>query len=257
MFVWFWFPDYIFSALSTFNWIAWIAPTNFHLTAITGIHKGLGFNPFPTFDWNIVTHVLDPLIVPFHVTINTFFGVLLGGIVIIGMYWTNAYNTGYLPINTNSMFNHYGKSFNVSMILDDRGWLDESKYQAYSPVYLAASSLTMYFFSFAVYSALVSYAFLYHSRDISLGFKSLVQSFKQKEGGLFTDIHSKLISAYREGKKGSSKTVTQILSLMRDYSPGVVVCHVERFCYSVRSFCRCWVAHLCEFQQGLSVKLES
>ncbi|KAJ5197519.1 OPT oligopeptide transporter [Penicillium cf. viridicatum] len=198
MFVWFWFPDYIFSSLSTFNWIAWIAPKNFHLTAITGIHKGLGFNPIPTFDWNIVTHVLDPLIVPFHVTINTFFGVLLGGIVIIGMYWTNAYHTGYLPINTNSMFNHYGKSFNVSMILDNRGWLDETKYQAYSPVYLAASSLTMYFFSFAVYSALVSYAFLYHSRDISLGFKSLVQSFKRKEGGVFTDIHSKLMSTYRE-----------------------------------------------------------
>ncbi|CAG8213228.1 unnamed protein product [Penicillium olsonii] len=198
MFVWFWFPDYIFGALSTFNWIAWIAPLNFNLTAITGIKKGLGFNPLPTFDWNIVTHVLDPLIVPYMVTINTFFGVLLGGIVIIGMYWTNAYNTAYLPINTNSMFNHYAKSFNVSMVLDDRGWLDETKYQAYSPVYLAASSLTMYFFSFAVYSALVSYAFLYHSRDISLGFKSLIQSFKRGDGGHFKDIHSKLMSVYRE-----------------------------------------------------------
>lgn len=134
MFVCFWFPDYIFSAPSTPNWIAWIAPKNFHLTAITGIHKGLGFNPIPTFDWNIVTHVLDPLIAPFHVTINTFFGVLLGGIVIIRMYWANAYHTGYLPINTNSMFNHHGKSFNVSMILGDRGWLEETKYQAYSPV---------------------------------------------------------------------------------------------------------------------------
>ncbi|CAG7921931.1 unnamed protein product [Penicillium olsonii] len=200
MFIWFWFPDYIFGALSTFNWIAWIAPLNFNLTAITGIKKGLGFNPLPTFDWNIVTHVLDPLIVPYMVTINTFFGVLLGGIVIIGMYWTNAYNTAYLPINTNSMFNHYVKSFNVSMVLDDRGWLDETKYQAYSPVYLAASSLTMYFFSFAVYSALVSYAFLYHSRDISLGFKSLIQSFKRGDDGHFKDIHSKLMSVYREDK---------------------------------------------------------
>ncbi|EYE98609.1 OPT oligopeptide transporter [Aspergillus ruber CBS 135680] len=182
------FPDYIFSALSLFNWIAWIAPNNYNLTAITGIKKGLGFNPMPTFDWNIVTHVLDPLIVPFHVTINTFFGVLLGGIVIIGMYWTNAYHTGYLPINTNSMHNHFGNAYNVSIILDERGWLDEAKYQAYSPVYLAASSLTMYFF-FSAYAATVSYTFLYHRHDIVLGFKSLVKSFKKK---------GRLMSVYRE-----------------------------------------------------------
>ncbi|PLB50379.1 OPT oligopeptide transporter [Aspergillus steynii IBT 23096] len=198
MFVYFWFPDYIFGALSLFNWLAWIAPTNYNLTAISGIKKGLGFNPLPTFDWNIVTHVADPLIVPFHVTINTFFGVLLGGIVIIGIYWTNAYHTGYLPINTNGMFNHFGKSYNVSMILDDRGWLDESKYQQYSPVYLAASSLNMYFFFFALYAATVSYAFLYHRHDIVLGFKSLARSFRGRQTDDFKDVHSRLMSVYRE-----------------------------------------------------------
>ncbi|KAL3478476.1 OPT oligopeptide transporter protein-domain-containing protein [Aspergillus californicus] len=198
MFIYFWFPDYIFSALSIFNWIAWIAPSNFNLAAITGINKGLGFNPLPTFDWNIVTHVADPLIIPFHVTINTFFGVLLGGITIIGLYWTNAYHTAYLPINTNSMFNHFGTSYNVSNILDDRGWLDEAKYQAYSPVFLAASSLTMYFYFFAVYAATVSYAYLYHRRDIVLGFRSLINNFKRKDKKEFTDVHSRLMSVYDE-----------------------------------------------------------
>ncbi|RAK95546.1 OPT oligopeptide transporter [Aspergillus ibericus CBS 121593] len=198
MFVYFWFPDLIFGALSTFNWLAWIAPNNFNLAAITGIKKGLGFNPLPTFDWNIVTHALDPLIVPLRVTINTFFGVLLGGITIIGLYWTNAYHTAYLPINTNSMFNHYGKAYNVSKILDNRGWLDETKYQAYSPVYLAASSLTMYFFFFAVYAATVSYAYLHHRRDIALGFRSLIKNFKRRDPSDFPDVHSKLMTAYNE-----------------------------------------------------------
>ncbi|KAL4758893.1 OPT oligopeptide transporter protein-domain-containing protein [Aspergillus foveolatus] len=64
MFIYFWFSDYIFNALSLFNWLSWIAPNNFNLTAITSIKKGLGFKPLPTFDWNIVTHVADPLIVP-------------------------------------------------------------------------------------------------------------------------------------------------------------------------------------------------
>ncbi|GME30870.1 opt oligopeptide transporter [Neofusicoccum parvum] len=182
---------------SLFNWIAWIAPENFNLTAITGVKKGLGFNPLPTFDWNVATHNIDPLVIPFAVTLNTFIGCFLGGITLIGLYYTNTYHTGYLPINTNSMFNHYAKSYNVSAVLDDRGWLDEEKYQAYSPVYLAASSLTMYWWAFAVYPAAVSYAIMYHRQDIALGFRSLFRGYK-KTAEEFKDIHTKLMAAYKE-----------------------------------------------------------
>jgi hypothetical protein len=202
MFVWFWFPDYIFGALSLFNWIAWISPNNFNLTAITGVQKGLGLNPFPTFDWNVAKHHIDPLVVPYHVTLNSFAGVVLGGVVIAGLYWTNAYNTGYLPINSNAMYNHFGGSYNVSVILDERGWLDEAKYQLYSPVYLAASSITMYYFFFATYAATVSYAYLFHRHDIAKGFRSLISSFKTRGTDDFKDVHTKLMSAYKEGKNG-------------------------------------------------------
>lgn len=43
MFVYFWFPNYIFEALSIFNWMAWIAPNNIHLTNITGSWSGSVF----------------------------------------------------------------------------------------------------------------------------------------------------------------------------------------------------------------------
>ncbi|KAF5006554.1 hypothetical protein FDECE_7080 [Fusarium decemcellulare] len=199
MFVWFWFPEHIASALSLFNWLAWISPDNFTLTAITGVKKGLGFNPLPTFDWNIATYNVDPLLVPFHVTFNMFLGTLLGGIAIIGLYWLNTYYTGYLPINTNTMFDHTGSKYNVSSILDENGLLDEAKYQAYSPVYIAASSVTYYMFFFAVYSAVISYAALYHWNDIKLGFRSLWESLK-KNGRIneFKDVHTKLMESYRE-----------------------------------------------------------
>ncbi|KAH7066492.1 OPT oligopeptide transporter [Paraphoma chrysanthemicola] len=200
MFVWFWFPDTIFGALSLFNWIAWIAPNNFTLTAITGINKGLGINPLPTFDWNVVTHFVQPLVVPFRVTFNTFMGAVLGGITIIGLYWTNSFNTAYLPINTNAMFNHQGGSYNVTRILDPRGWLNETAYQAYSPVYLAASSITMYYYFFATYAATLSYALLYHRNDIALGYRSLIRSFKKDQtvSEDFKDVHTKMMSNYKE-----------------------------------------------------------
>lgn len=198
MFVWFWFPNYIFSALSLFNWIAWIAPSNFTLTAITGIKKGLGLNPFPTFDWNIVTHNIDPLVVPFHVTFNLFLGCVLGGITIVGLYWTNSFNTGYLPINTNTMFNNEGGAYNVSLILDSRSLLNETAYQSYSPVYIAASSVTYYWYFFAVYAATISYASVYHRHHIALSFRSLWNSFRSGPTSDFNDVHSRLMRSYKE-----------------------------------------------------------
>lgn len=200
MFVYFWFPDYIFTALSLFNWIAWIQPDSFTLTAITGSKKGLGFNPLPTFDWNIITHSLDPLQVPFHVTANFVSGTLIGAVFIVGIYWTNTWSTAYLPINSNTMYNHFGGSYNVSQILDAKGWLDEGKYQAYSPVYLAASNLTMYYFFFAAYAATVSYAYFFHAEDIKLGFRSLARGWRSSWSDDFQDVHSRLMSVYREGE---------------------------------------------------------
>ena len=52
MFVWYWFPGYIFTALSSFSWMTWIAPENPTLDSVTGFFGGVGLNPWPTFDWN-------------------------------------------------------------------------------------------------------------------------------------------------------------------------------------------------------------
>lgn len=68
MFVYFWFPGYIFQALSYFNWMTWIAPDNISLAAITGSVSGLGLNPIPNFDWNQLVYAVDPLIYPFYVS---------------------------------------------------------------------------------------------------------------------------------------------------------------------------------------------
>lgn len=42
MFIYYWFPGYIFTALSTFNWMTWIAPNNLTLAILTGSSLGLG-----------------------------------------------------------------------------------------------------------------------------------------------------------------------------------------------------------------------
>lgn len=42
MFIYFWFPNYLFEALTFFSWITWIAPNNHNLNILTGFQNGLG-----------------------------------------------------------------------------------------------------------------------------------------------------------------------------------------------------------------------
>lgn len=45
MFIYFWFPNYLFEALTFFSWITWIAPDNHNLNILTGFQNGLGVSP--------------------------------------------------------------------------------------------------------------------------------------------------------------------------------------------------------------------
>jgi len=41
MFVYFWFPNFLFEALTFFSWMTWIAPDNVNLNILTGFRNGL------------------------------------------------------------------------------------------------------------------------------------------------------------------------------------------------------------------------
>lgn len=203
MFCYFWLPNYLFAGLSWFSWMAWIAPNNRNLAIVTGSQYGLGLNPLPTLDWNIVAFFVDPLMVPFFSTFNFFAGGFLTFFIVLAFYYSNAYNTAYLPINSNRVWDHFGQHYNVSAILDYRGIFDGPKYEAYSPPFLTAGSSVIYMFFFAVYTSTVTYGILYHHREIRMGFRDLVNSFRpskrgELEAGQVLDVHNRLMKAYPE-----------------------------------------------------------
>lgn len=47
MFIYFWFPNYLFEALTFFSWMTWIAPNNLHLNIFTGFQNGIGVSVPP------------------------------------------------------------------------------------------------------------------------------------------------------------------------------------------------------------------
>jgi hypothetical protein len=199
-----------FGAFSIFNWISWISPDNLALNTIVGSVNGLGLNPIPTFDWNTVTALVDPLVVPAFTTFNLCGGMMLFFFPIIAVWWSNAWNTAYIPINTNRTFDRFGQFYNVSRAINDQGHFDKESYEAYSPAYMSAANAIVYLAFFAVYSALVSYAILFHRHEIMLGFRNLYHSLpgwrfwrkteraeKQKAAG-YDDLHNRLMSRYPE-----------------------------------------------------------
>ncbi|KAF7536611.1 hypothetical protein G7Z17_g13018 [Cylindrodendrum hubeiense] len=204
MFIWFWFPNFIWTSLSNFNWITWIAPNNRDLNTITGTNNGLGVNPFPTLDWNVLLwDSADPLMVPFFSTFNRFIGVFISFWVVLGFWYGNLYDTGYLPINTNRVYDHFGKHYNVSLAVNDRGLFDSEKYAAYSPPFLGAGNVVIYMFFFGIYTSTLTYAALYHRREIVTGFKGLINSFRKKKPSTNEDlhdldVHARLMKSYPE-----------------------------------------------------------
>ncbi|KAK3496216.1 OPT oligopeptide transporter protein-domain-containing protein [Neurospora crassa] len=202
MFVYFWLPNYLFLALSAFSWLSWISPNNMVLSNITGFNNGLGLNPWPTFDWNVLLFDgTDPLMVPFFSTLNKFLGMFCSFFVVIGIWWTNTYNTGYLPINSNKVYDNTGNRYDISRAIDEKGLFDAAKYEAYSPAYLAAGNLVIYLFFFAIYPATLTYILLNHRYEVSMGFKNLWNSLrrnKNTEAGQYKDVHNRLMAVYPE-----------------------------------------------------------
>ncbi|KAK9384117.1 OPT oligopeptide transporter protein-domain-containing protein [Lipomyces mesembrius] len=129
MFLYFFLPDFLFTALSDFNWMTGIAPKNLALAIITGSFLGLGINPVTTFDWAVINY-FKPLVVPMFSTLNNYIGMLCGGVVVIALYWTNYRWGSYLPINSNQLWTNHGTQFIVSKVLTN-ALLDENNYQSY------------------------------------------------------------------------------------------------------------------------------
>lgn len=68
-FCWYWFPGYIFTALSYTNWVCWIVPNNIVVNQLFGTVSGLGMSII-TFDWSQISYIGSPLATPWWAEAN-------------------------------------------------------------------------------------------------------------------------------------------------------------------------------------------
>ncbi|KAI1333731.1 OPT oligopeptide transporter protein-domain-containing protein [Xylariaceae sp. FL0016] len=200
MFFYYWFPGYIFTALSTFNWMTWIAPQNVTLALITGSSLGLGlFNPVTTFDWNVATSSYAALAQPFFATCTMYFGSILGGFIILGIYYANMYNTAYLPINSSSAFSNNGSTYDVQQVVVNNQ-LNETLYQQYSPPFYSAGYILTVGANYAFYPVYFLYIMVNQWKTMSAAFRDFYKGLRYGKGNYegASDVHSRLMSKYKE-----------------------------------------------------------
>ncbi|KAI1324397.1 OPT oligopeptide transporter protein-domain-containing protein [Xylariaceae sp. FL0255] len=205
---------FTFMFVCMFSWMTWIAPDNVSLNAVAGFKNGIGFNPLPTFDWNILSDMVDPLQIPFFATFNRFIGGFVAGFIILAIWFTNTFNTAYLPINSNNIFDNTGQRYNVTRIINSNGQFNADGYQAYSFPFMTAASIVVLIFYFAGYPAAVVYMWLEHRHALALAYKGIPDLFWKRRRGKgkgngngdregegpkqLKDIHNRLMSAYTE-----------------------------------------------------------
>ncbi|KAJ5618238.1 hypothetical protein N7528_006881 [Penicillium herquei] len=164
-FCWYWFPDFIFPALSTFSFPCWIAPKNKVVNQLFGMTSGMGLLPI-TFDWSQISYTGSPLLIPSWAILNVFVSLVFWiWIVATICYYTNVWDSGYLPFQSSKVYDNTGSTYSAKKIVNaSTGFqLDVEKYHAYSPVYMPiVYGLNMMGLSFATLSALLVWSFLEH-----------------------------------------------------------------------------------------------
>lgn len=198
MFIYFWLPGFVFPALSLFAWMTWIAPNNFNLNMITGSNSGLGFNPISTFDWNVLSVYSAPLAYPFFAFSQQFAGTILGGLIIIALYWTNTSWSAYLPINSSGIFDNTGNSYNITKVVTpNSAVLNETAYQEYSPAFYSAGNLVVYGAFFAFYPLTMVFILLDTWRPILKAYRSMMASVTSSTIRFFVGFKNAALSLVR------------------------------------------------------------
>ncbi|KAK7932488.1 OPT family small oligopeptide transporter [Apiospora marii] len=191
MFCYYWIPAVLFQGLSVFAFVTWIRPDNVVLNQLFGGVTGLSLIPI-TFDWTYVSAYLqDPLLSPTHSHINTLFGLFFFVILTtIGITYSGAIYSDYLPMVTAQTYDNTQQAYNVSRILGSGFTFDVAKYKDYSPLFLPPAFALNYGLSFAALTAALVHIGLFHGKEIWYRFKAA----RNQE----PDIHLRLMKKYQD-----------------------------------------------------------
>jgi OPT family small oligopeptide transporter len=187
-FCWYFIPGYAFQALSYFSWVCWIVPDNVKVNQMFGYQSGLGMSMI-TFDWAQIAYTVSPLATPWWAEANVAFAfVFFYWLIAPILYYTNTWNSAYLPVLNDGSFDNTGQAYNVTRITNSDGTFNEEAYKSYSPLYLSVTFALAYGLSFASVTGTMTHTFLFYRKQI---WSQARRSIHEQN-----DIHARLMSRY-------------------------------------------------------------
>lgn len=136
---------------------------------------------------------------PFFATITMYISSILGGLIILGIYYKNMYNTAYLPINSSAAWTNNATSYDVQAVITDNQ-LDEAKYQQYSPPFYTAGYILTVGANFAFYPVYFLYITFNQWTTVSNAYKDFWAGLRRGKGNFegAMDVHSRVMARYPE-----------------------------------------------------------
>lgn len=186
--LWYFVPGYLFTALSYFSWVCWIAPNNVKVNQMFGYLSGMGMS-LVTFDWAQISYIGSPLATPWWAEANVAFGfVFFFWFLTPILYYTNTWFGAYMPILSRETYDNTGQPYDVMRILTPEMTFNQTAYSEYSPLFLSTTFAVSYGLSFAAITSTVVHTLLYYRKQI---FTQARRSLKEQP-----DIHARLMSMY-------------------------------------------------------------
>jgi len=186
--LWYFFPGYLFQALSYFSWVCWIAPNNIVVNEMFGYVHGMGMSLI-TFDWAQIAYIGSPLATPWWAEANIVVGfVFFFWFLAPVLHYTNTWNGKYMPISSRGSFDNTGAAYNVSKIINPDSTFNQEAYESYSPLFISTTFAISYGLSFASITATLTHAFLY--------FRKQIWTQSRRAMHEQPDIHARLMARY-------------------------------------------------------------
>lgn len=186
--VWYFVPGYLFSALSVFSWVCWIAPDNVKVNQMFGYRSGLGFSIL-SFDWNQIAFIGSPLVTPWWAEANVMIGFFFFYWFLTPiLYYSNVWHSQFMPISSLDPFDNTGQPYNLSRIINSNATINLEAYKAYSPLFLSTTFAMSYGLSFLSITATITHAIIHFWKPIQLRF---TRSVREQP-----DIHAELMDKY-------------------------------------------------------------
>lgn len=185
-------PGYMFSMLTSFSWICWLAPKSVLVQQLGSGASGLGIASFGI-DWSTISSYLgSPLASPWFATANIAAGFVLIMYVMTPLtYWFNVYNAKKFSLFSIKFFKGNGSLYDISSIVNSDFHLDREAYAKNGPLHLSTFFAITYGLGFATLPATIVHVLLFNGRKI------WEQSRSAFGDGKKIDIHTRLMRKYK------------------------------------------------------------